>query len=115
MPAPIVFLDLAGPDAALLRDFYADVFDWPSRSGAAFAPGNTVSLDVSIREDPAEKVFYLGVDDVSAYLAKVEAAGGTIDVPRFEVPGVAVLGLFLDPAGNRMGLVEMDGDQPVIP
>ena len=115
MPAPVVFLDLAGPDAARLRDFYADVFDWPSQAGVPFAPGNTASLDVSIREAPAEKVIYLGVDDVSAYLAKVEGAGGIIDVPRFEVPGVAVLGLFLDPAGNRMGLVEMNGDQPVIP
>jgi hypothetical protein len=26
-----------------------------------------------------------------------------------------VLGLFNDPAGNRLGLVEMDGDTPKIP
>ena len=40
---------------------------------------------------------------------------GTVDAPGFEVPGVTVLGLFRDPAGNPMGLVEMDGDSPRIP
>jgi len=34
---------------------------------------------------------------------------------RFEVSGVVVLGLFRDPAGNPMGLVEMDGDSHVVP
>jgi predicted enzyme related to lactoylglutathione lyase len=55
------------------------------------------------------------VPDVSATLDKVKAAGGSIDAPRFEVPGVVVLGLFKDPAGNAMGLVEMIGDGPRIP
>ena len=44
---------------------------------------------------------YLGVADVTATLAAVVEAGGKIDVPRFEVPGVVVLGLFSDPAGNE--------------
>jgi predicted enzyme related to lactoylglutathione lyase len=35
--------------------------------------------------------------------------------PRFEVPGVVVLGLFTDPAGNSMGLVEMQDGKPKIP
>jgi hypothetical protein len=41
--------------------------------------------------------------------------GGTIEAGRFAVPGVVVLGLFRDPAGNAMGLVEMDGDRAKIP
>ena len=47
--------------------------------------------------------------------AAVVAHGGQIVAPRFEVPGVVILGLFTDPAGNRMGLVEMDGDRAKIP
>jgi hypothetical protein len=35
--------------------------------------------------------------------------------PRFEVPGVVVLGLFRDPAGNPMTLVEMHDGRPKIP
>ena len=45
----------------------------------------------------------------------IESYGGSIDATRFEVPGVVVLGLFKDPAGNEMGLVEMDGDKHKIP
>ncbi|MEO1187774.1 MAG: VOC family protein [Pseudomonadota bacterium] len=115
MTAPIVFFDIAGPDEAGLRAFYQSVFDWPAGEGATFAPGNAANLDMTIRKDPAEKLLYIGVPDVTEALAKIEAAGGKTDVPRFEVPGTVVLGLFFDPAGNRMGLVEMNGDTPVIP
>jgi len=69
----------------------------------------------ALRADPADKVLYLGVPDVTAALDKVVRHGGSVDAPRFEVPGVVVLGLFRDPAGNRLGLVELDGDQPKIP
>ena len=36
-------------------------------------------------------------------------------MPRFAVKGVVVLGLFKDPAGNTMGLVETKDGKPVIP
>ena len=52
---------------------------------------------------------------MSSALSLIEQSGGTIDAQRFEVPGVVVLGLFRDPAGNPMGLVEMDGDHLVVP
>ena len=75
----------------------------------------TAPLSGTFRADPAEKRVFLGVADVTAALAAVVDAGGKIDVPRFEVPGVVVLGLFRDPAGNPMGLVEMDGDRQRVP
>lgn len=116
MSAPIVFLDLAGPDEAALRAFYQEVFDWAcGAAGMPFSPGSPAGLSLNIRQDPAEKVIYIGVPDINATLARVEAAGGKVDLPRHEVPGVTVIALFIDPAGNRMGLVEMDGDAPVIP
>lgn len=115
MSAPIVFFDIAGPDDEALRGFYQQVFGWPCGEPSPFEPGNARSLSGHIRPDPADKVLYIGVDDVTATLTAVEQAGGKIDVPRFETPGVVVLGLFFDPAGNRMGLVEMAGDEPIIP
>jgi len=115
MAAPIVFFDIAGPDLAAQRDFYAKVFDWmPTPDGRVTAPV-TAPLPGAFRADPAETMLYLGVPDVTAALAKVVQHGGAIEAPRFEVPGVVVLGLFRDPAGNRMGLVEMDGDHPKMP
>ncbi len=114
MPAPIVFFDIAGPNPEAQNLFYAKVLCWTSAGGQLTAPV-TSPLPGSLRADPPDKVLYLGVDDVTATLANVVAHGGTIDTPRFEVRGVVVLGLFRDPAGNRMGLVELANGKPKIP
>jgi len=114
MPAPIVFFDIAGPDSDALRAFYAKVFDWADADGNFSVPVSS-PIEGTFRQDPAENLLYFGVPDVTATLETIVAAGGEIDVPRFEVPGMVVLGLFKDPAGNRMGLVEMDGDGPRVP
>jgi predicted enzyme related to lactoylglutathione lyase len=111
-----VFFDIAGPDLEVQRKFYADVFDWESApTGHVAAPVRPGQLGGFLRTDPADVLLYFGVLDVTATLARIAAAGGSIAVPRFEVKGVVVLGLFNDPAGNRLGLVEMDGDKPRIP
>ena len=115
MAQPIVFFDIAGEDDEALRDFYASVFGWETHPTGQFSVPVIAPLDGAIRKDPAEKRIYVGVPDVTACLEQVERSGGTVDQPRFEVPGVVVLGLFRDPAGNPMGLVEMDGDRPVVP
>ena len=115
MAAPIVFFDIAGPDEPALRAFYETVFDWPSGQSGTFTPGSAPNLEGTIRQDPAEKILYIGVPDITATQEAIIEAGGTIDVPRFEVRGTVVLCLFKDPAGNRMGLVEMNGDAPVVP
>lgn len=115
MSAPIVFFDIAGPDEPQLRTFYADIFGWDCTQPKAFEPGNSASLGGHIRQDPKETLLYVGVPDITATLERIEAAGGQIHVPRFEASGVAVIGLFLDPAGNKMGLIEMEGDAPKIP
>ncbi len=110
-PAPIVYLDIAGPSEAIQLGFYQKVFGW------APGPGGTVSVPVSgphlsgtLRTHPAAKVIYLGVPDISATLREIAANGGKIIAPRFEVKGVAALALFTDPAGNVMGLVELTPD-----
>jgi uncharacterized protein len=113
-PAPLVFFDIAGPDLAKLRAFYSAVFGWPIDASNAIDRATT-GLAGTLRQDPPEKVLYLGVPDVTAALAAIEAMGGTILSARFEVPGVVVLGLFKDPAGNRMGLVEMQDGKPKVP
>lgn len=111
-PAPIVFFDIAGPDMDKQRAFYAGVFGW------SIGPTGSIEqagLDGTLRKDPAAKILYLGVPSVTAALDQVVAAGGKIVMPRFEVKGVVVIGLFTDPAGNSMGLVEMKDGKPVVP
>lgn len=115
MTQPIVFIDIAGPDDVALRSFYSSNFGWEFDQTGKFAIPVAAPIKGAVRKDPAEKRIYLGVPDVTASLDRIEQSGGAVDAPRFEVPGVVVLGLFRDPAGNPMGLVEMDGDSPRIP
>ncbi|HEU0299687.1 MAG TPA: VOC family protein [Longimicrobium sp.] len=117
MAVPIVFIDIAGPDLRAQSAFYGKVFDWEIDPEGHFRVPAVTPMPGVLRTDPAETVIYLGVPDVAATLELVEANGGTVIARRFEVPGVVVLGLFADPAGNRLGLVEMErsGDRRVIP
>ena len=114
-PAPIVFLDIAGPEMAVQKAFYADLFGWTFSASNETRIPVTGPLRGALRKDPVEKRVYIGVADVAGKLKEIAAHGGTIDAPRFEVPGVAILGLFRDPAGNPMGLVEMARGKAKIP
>jgi predicted enzyme related to lactoylglutathione lyase len=105
MPAaPIVFFDIAGPSAAALKSFYAENFGWSIDAQNGIT---TPNLKGTLREDPPETLIYLGVPDVDAALAKIVASGGAVVVPKMVIPNVVTFALFKDPAGNRMGLVEI--------
>ena len=105
MGAPIVYFEVAEPDGAALQSFYSTVFEWDINAQRSISLA-TAGLRGGIRQDPADKVFYLGVPDVNAAQAAVEAAGGTVVIRRMAVPGVVTFGLFKDPAGNLCGLAE---------
>ena len=115
-PDPIVFFDIAGPDMGSLRTFYNKVFAWQIAENGSFATSvPSLTLMGTLRQEPAEAIFYIGVADVTAKLAEIVAAGGSIDFPRMAIPGVVILGMARDPAGNRVGLVEMENGTAKIP
>jgi predicted enzyme related to lactoylglutathione lyase len=101
--APIVFFDIAGPDSAKLKEFYASNFGWSINAADGVA---TPGLAGTLRQDPPETLIYLGVRDIDHTLAMIVASGGSVVIPRTVVPNVTTFALFKDPAGNRMGLVE---------
>jgi predicted enzyme related to lactoylglutathione lyase len=114
-PAPVVFFDVAGPDRAVLSRFYSNLFAWNIGADGTFTTGAPAPLPAALRQDPAATVVYIGVDDVTATLKRVTADGGSIVFPRLEVPGRVVIGMFKDPAGNNIGLVELKDGKPRIP
>ena len=107
MSAPIVYFEIAGPDTATQRAFYSSVFAWDIDANATISAASTGGTRGGLRQDPAEKMLYLGVPNINETLKLVQANGGTIVIPRTEVPGVVTFALFTDPAGNRMGLAEL--------
>jgi predicted enzyme related to lactoylglutathione lyase len=107
MSSPIVFFDIAGPDAAQLKTFYSENFGWSIDAANGIT---TPTLKGTLRQDPAEKIIYIGVPEIDAALAKIVASGGSVAVPRMVVPNVVTFALFNDPAGNRMGLVELKSE-----
>jgi predicted enzyme related to lactoylglutathione lyase len=119
--APVVFFDIAGPSLAPQAAFYRTVFGWDIAADGRFSVPVASPLPGYLRVEPStqgpltERVVYVGVADITATLAKVAANGGALVFPRTVVPGVVILALFKDPAGNRMGLVEMDGAKPKVP
>ena len=120
--APIVFFDIAAPDLGAQAVFYTAVFDWtPDAQGgltvpvASPLPGN-LRVEPSSQGTVTERVLYVGVPDINATLAAVTANGGSLVFGRTVVPGIVILALFNDPAGNRMGLVELGADgKPKVP
>lgn len=121
MSAPIVFFDIAGPEDSQIRAFYSAVFGWEQSANGNFSTAvvpavNTANtMLANIRHDPAQKIIYVGVQSIGDTLEKIVKNGGEVVKPRFEVPGVVILGLFRDPAGNSMGLIELQDDQIKIP
>jgi predicted enzyme related to lactoylglutathione lyase len=120
MPAPVVFFDIVGPDLQTQKAFYEAVFGWDISAEGGFTTPVAAPLPGLLRVEAEadfqpERVVYLGVDDITATLATIEANGGGVIFQRIAVPGVVILALFTDPAGNRMGLVELAEGKPIIP
>jgi hypothetical protein len=121
-PAPIVFFDIAGPDLASQAAFYKAIFGWDAGPTGGLTVPSVSPLPGNLRvEQPsqgpiAERVLYVGVPDINAALETVKAHGGQVVFGRTVAPGVVILALFKDPAGNRMGLVELDAaGKPIVP
>jgi uncharacterized protein len=113
--APVVFFSIFGADGPALQKFYADLFDWKIAPNGDVMTAVSSPLPATIGKGEAETIVYVGVDDITATLEKVKARGGTIRFPRFEVPGRVVLAVFKDPAGNSVGLVEMENGKAKVP
>ncbi|MCP4306911.1 MAG: hypothetical protein GY926_22635 [bacterium] len=113
----IVHWELMGPEAGKLAAFYGSLFGWDLQAypgmddyhlvdekqsgvGGAIGAGN--------EHMPNYQTMYVEVGSVDEHLGKAEANGGTTVVPRTVVPGTVTFGLFKDPAGNLVGVVEAE-------
>jgi len=108
----IAYFEVAGPDAARLADFYANVFGWKLTPGPfpnyfSLSSDGGAGLAGGFRqEERPERVMYIKVADLQATLDSVVKAGGRVLIPPTNVPGVVHFALFEDPQGNRTGILQ---------
>ncbi|HWK27507.1 MAG TPA: VOC family protein [Solirubrobacter sp.] len=123
MPANLSHFALNADDVPATRAFYEAVLGWTFsawgppgffriRTGTSEHPGvqgalqQRRSLIDGTRTVGAECTF--AVEDVSATLAAVRAAGGTILLEPYTISGVGHLIFFADPSGNAVGAMQYD-------
>jgi predicted enzyme related to lactoylglutathione lyase len=119
MGQPVVHFEIIGQDGSKLRDYYARLFGWeidadnPMGYGLVRREGNVnadgIGIGGGVGAGPegykGHVTFYVQVPDVEAALAQAESLGGTRLMGPDEPMEGLVLGLFTDPEGNTIGLV----------
>ena len=120
MGQPVVYFEIIGKDADKLKSYYSELFGWeidsnnPMNYGVVQREGNVnadgVGIGGGVGGAPdgylGHTTFYVEVPEVEAALAKAESLGGTRTMGPDQVPGGPVIGLFNDPDGNTVGVVQ---------
>ena len=111
MAHPVIHAEIRAADPDATRAFFKELFDWQYTDGAF--PGYTFvetgaegALPTAIGplQGGADAViFFVGVTDVEATLARSEQLGGTTIQPARSVPGVT-FGVLADPQGHLVGV-----------
>ena len=118
MGQPVVHWELWSENPEKASEFYRKVFDWniqaiPGMDYNLVTTGGTGGINGGIMKPkkgpwPGNLTFYVDVDDLDAYSAKIKAAGGKIIVDKQDVPGVGQLSLFEDTDGRVLGMWKQD-------
>ena len=112
MAHTVVHAEIRSADPDKTRQFFAELFGWKVASEGAF-PGYTfidtgaeggTYVAISPRQSAEDEVlFFVGVEDVAATLARAEELGGQIVQPAQQVPGTS-FGVFADAQGHKIGV-----------
>lgn len=105
-----VWVDLSSTDPAGAREFYSRLFGWTAQPEADPAAGGyaVARLDgkdvagiggVQDPNTPSAWMVYIGTRDANALAKKIEAEGGKVVAPPFEVLDSGTMAVFQDPTG----------------
>lgn len=113
----VFYFEIPAEDCERAKAFYNKVFGWnyqgfPSetpyyfiKTGDESEPGIDGGLMQRFAEgQPVTNI--IRVESVEAACTDIERAGGTVVVPKFEVPGVGFKAFFKDTEGNIFGVAD---------
>ncbi len=112
MRHPVMWFEVLGRDGGKLCEFYGNLFGWTftgdqSAYGMVSDPKRGIPGGIG-KSYPGTRewvTFYVETADVTASLAEAQRLGGKVVLPRTALPGVTI-GVFEDPEGHAIGLVE---------
>lgn len=119
MANPVVHFEVIGQDPAALRRYYGALFGWEFDTGGPVAEAVSEAGNYGFTPGgggipggvgggagyPARTLFYVGVDDVEAALARAAALGGARVSGPHRSPGTELtVGFFTDPEGHLIGV-----------
>jgi uncharacterized protein len=127
MSRPIHF-EIQADDLERAKAFYADVFGWTYEDYGQFTGSpywgvhtgdqSEPGIDGGLMPRPAPApvagsganaaVLTMGVEDFDTTAARIEAAGGSVALPKTALTGMAWQGYFLDTEGNTFGIHQPD-------
>ena len=104
------WVDLSSADPAGSRDFYAQLFGWkvevspdPQYGGYAMATiGDRDVAGIGPSQSPGAPTawnLYIGTSDAEELAKRIQAAGGTVVAPPFDVGDQGRMAVFQDPTG----------------
>ena len=121
MGQPVIHFEVMGKDSEKLRTYFSELFGWEfgdvmgpasyavvQRDGNTNADGAGIGGGVGTAPEgyDGHVTFYVEVPDVEAALAKAESLGGTRVMGPDEVMEGLVIGLFNDPEGHVIGVIQ---------
>jgi uncharacterized protein len=120
MGQPVVHFEVIGRDGPRLQSYYGELFGWqidannPMGYGTVAREENTNSDGIGIGGGvgsgpegyPGHVTFYVEVPDAEAALARAEELGGTRMMGPDAVMEGLVIGMFNDPEGHVVGVVQ---------
>jgi predicted enzyme related to lactoylglutathione lyase len=116
MGNPTMWFEVAARDREAMKGFYSGLFDWQLNDMEAMpytgidtgGQGIRGGIGSAGEGEDGHVTFYVEVDDVEAGLAKAESLGGTRVMGPMDIP-TGKIGLFSDPEGHVVGLMNMNG------
>src|SRR5262245_29123290 len=109
----VVHWEIQAQDPKKLQSFYSGVFGWKIDANTPMQYGMVTSRarkriegGIGGSQGPGSRVLvYAQVASIPSTLKRMESKGGKTIMPRTDV-GPVVIGLYRDPEGNTMGLIE---------
>jgi len=121
MANPVTWFEIIGPDAAALHRFYKDVFDWKltppvkEMGNYSMVQGHEPGIGGGIgggQDDSSRVTIYLESATPEAHLNKAVAAGARMLMPVTTITPDTTIAMFLDPAGNTVGILKANPARP---